>query len=65
MPTGPALRIGTDFLKRVQAAAMQYGIALPDREPACVPIESPVGQRAGLSLRTREQRRMHPFPGLD
>ncbi len=36
--------IGTDFLKRMQAAAAQYGIALPDRELACAPIESPVGQ---------------------
>ncbi|MGX2040002.1 RtcB family protein [Methylocaldum sp. MU1018] len=37
-------QIGTDFLKRMQAAAAQYGIALPDRELACAPIESPVGQ---------------------
>ncbi|WP_434151881.1 RtcB family protein [Methylocaldum gracile subsp. desertum] len=37
-------QIGTDFLKRMQAAAVQYGIALPDRELACAPIESPVGR---------------------
>lgn len=37
-------QIGTDFLKRMQGAAAQYGIALPDRELACAPIESPVGQ---------------------
>ena len=37
-------QIGTDFLKRMQAAAAQYGIALPDRELACAPIDSPVGQ---------------------
>lgn len=37
-------QIGTDFLKRMQTAAVQYGIALPDRELACAPIESPVGQ---------------------
>lgn len=37
-------QIGTDFLKRMQTAAVQYGIALPDRELACAPIESPVGR---------------------
>jgi tRNA-splicing ligase RtcB len=37
-------QIGTDFLKRMQTAATQYGIALPDRELACAPIESPVGR---------------------
>jgi tRNA-splicing ligase RtcB len=37
-------QIGTEFLKRMQAAAAHYGIALPDRELACAPIHSPVGQ---------------------
>jgi tRNA-splicing ligase RtcB len=37
-------QIGTEFLKRMQLAASQYGIVLPDRELACAPIESPVGQ---------------------
>lgn len=38
-------QIGTEFLKRMAKAAQQYGIALPDRELACAPIDSPVGQQ--------------------
>lgn len=38
-------QIGTEFLKTMQTAASQAGIQLPDRELACAPIESPVGQR--------------------
>jgi tRNA-splicing ligase RtcB len=37
-------QIGTDFLKRMAIAAAGYGIALPDRELACAPILSDVGQ---------------------
>jgi tRNA-splicing ligase RtcB len=37
-------QIGTDFLRKMVIAAGQYGITLPDRELACAPIESPVGQ---------------------
>ncbi len=37
-------QIGTDFLKRMVQTAPQYGITLPDRELACSPINSPVGQ---------------------
>ncbi len=37
-------QIGTEFLRRMAMAASQYGIALPDRELACAPIDSPVGQ---------------------
>jgi tRNA-splicing ligase RtcB len=37
-------QIGTEFLKRMAVAAGQYGIELPDRELACAPINSPVGQ---------------------
>jgi tRNA-splicing ligase RtcB (3'-phosphate/5'-hydroxy nucleic acid ligase) len=37
-------QIGTEFLKRMAIAATEYGIALPDRELACAPITSPVGQ---------------------
>lgn len=37
-------QIGTEFLKRMVMAAASYGIALPDRELACAPINSPVGQ---------------------
>ncbi|MDD5036110.1 MAG: RtcB family protein [Methylococcaceae bacterium] len=37
-------QIGTDFLRHMQIAAAQHGIALPDRELACAPLASPVGQ---------------------
>jgi tRNA-splicing ligase RtcB len=37
-------QIGTEFLTRMAAAAPQYGIDLPDRELACAPINSPVGE---------------------
>ncbi|MGE0823789.1 MAG: RtcB family protein [Candidatus Binatia bacterium] len=37
-------QIGTEFLKRMAIAAPQYGIELPDRELACAPITSPIGQ---------------------
>jgi tRNA-splicing ligase RtcB len=37
-------QIGTEFLARMAAAAAQYGIELPDRELACAPIRSPVGE---------------------
>jgi len=48
-------QIGTDFLRRMQVAAADHGIALPDRELACAPIDSVVGQsylgamRAGIN----------------
>ncbi len=38
-------QIGTEFLREMALAASQYGIALPDRELACAPINSPLGQR--------------------
>ena len=37
-------QIGTDFLKRMAIAAASYGITLPDRELACAPIDSEVGE---------------------
>jgi tRNA-splicing ligase RtcB (3'-phosphate/5'-hydroxy nucleic acid ligase) len=37
-------QIGTEFLKRMALAASQYSIVLPDRELACAPINSEVGQ---------------------
>jgi tRNA-splicing ligase RtcB len=37
-------QIGTEFLKKMAVAAAEYGIYLPDRELACAPIESPIGQ---------------------
>jgi tRNA-splicing ligase RtcB len=47
-------QIGTDYLRKMVLAAASFGIELPDRELACVPIESPLGQdylgamRAGI-----------------
>ena len=38
-------QIGTEFLKEMVLTAGQYGIQLPDRELACAPIDSPLGQR--------------------
>ena len=38
-------QIGTEFLKHMTIAAGDYGIRLPDRELACAPINSEVGQR--------------------
>ncbi len=37
-------QIGTEFLKRMVIAAQDHGIALPDRELACAPINSKLGQ---------------------
>ena len=37
-------QIGTEFLTRMVAAATQLGIDLPDRELACAPIASPLGE---------------------
>ena len=48
-------QIGTEFLKQMVIAATSYGIDLPDRELACAPINSAVGQaylgamRAGIN----------------
>ncbi len=48
-------QIGTEFLREMVIAAARYGIALPDRELACAPVNSPVGQaylgamRAGIN----------------
>jgi len=37
-------QVCTDFLAQMGAAMKKYGIALPDRQLACVPIQSPEGQ---------------------
>ncbi|MFO7579095.1 MAG: RtcB family protein [Nitrosomonas halophila] len=37
-------QIGTEFLRKMVTATPQYGITLPDRELACAPINSPLGQ---------------------
>jgi len=48
-------QIGTEFLKKMAITASQFGIELPDRELACAPINSNVGQdylgamRAGIN----------------
>jgi tRNA-splicing ligase RtcB len=38
-------QIGTEFLKAMAMAAHEYGIRLPDRELACAPLQSPLGER--------------------
>jgi len=38
-------QIGTEFLKEMVITAAEVGIELPDRELACAPINSEVGQR--------------------
>jgi tRNA-splicing ligase RtcB len=73
-------QIGSEFLKRMAAAAGSAGIALPDRELACAPINSELGQeylgamRAGINcaLANREilghfSRRVfgHFFPNAE
>lgn len=48
-------QIGTDYLRRMVLAARSHGIELPDRELACAPIDSALGQdylgamRAGIN----------------
>jgi tRNA-splicing ligase RtcB len=37
-------QIGTEFLKKMAMSAPGYGIELPDRELACAPINSPIGE---------------------
>jgi tRNA-splicing ligase RtcB len=37
-------QIGTEFLRRMVAAAPGFGLTLPDRELACAPIHSDLGQ---------------------
>jgi tRNA-splicing ligase RtcB len=38
-------QIGTEFLREMASQAAGYGIELPDRELACAPIRSPLGER--------------------
>ena len=38
-------QIGTDYLREMVLAAADFGLVLPDRELACAPINSPLGQR--------------------
>jgi len=38
-------QVGTDYLREMLLAAPDHGLVLPDRELACAPIESQLGQR--------------------
>ncbi len=38
-------QIGTEYLRDMAIAAAEHGITLPDRELACAPIRSEIGQR--------------------
>jgi tRNA-splicing ligase RtcB len=38
-------QIGTEFMQEMAMAAPEFGIVLPDRELACAPVESDIGQR--------------------
>ena len=38
-------QIGTDYLREMLVSAPDHGIELPDRELACAPIRSELGQR--------------------
>lgn len=38
-------QIGTEFLREMVLQAGRYGIELPDRELACAPIDSPLGDK--------------------
>ncbi len=38
-------QVGTEFLREMAISAQEFGIDLPDRELACAPINSEVGQR--------------------
>jgi len=48
-------QIGTEFLKRMTLEAPQHGLSLPDRELACAPLDSKLGEaylgamRAGIN----------------
>lgn len=42
---GMGHQIGTDYLRTMVIAASQAGIQLPDRELACAPLKSDLGQR--------------------
>jgi tRNA-splicing ligase RtcB len=38
-------QIGTEYLREMAESAKKHGVHLPDRELACAPIRSPVGER--------------------
>ncbi|HWW71169.1 MAG TPA: RtcB family protein [Duganella sp.] len=39
------MEIGTEFLREMAWTAQQHRVTLPDRELACAPIHSELGQR--------------------
>src|SRR5260370_10893818 len=44
-------QVCTDYLAQMGAAMKKYGIELPDRQLACVPIQSPEGQASLAAMR--------------
>jgi tRNA-splicing ligase RtcB len=44
-------QIGTDYLKKMTQTAKMYAIELPERELACAPLASPVGQNYLAAMR--------------
>src|SRR5439155_24102700 len=44
-------QVCTDYLAQMGDAMKRYGIALPDRQLACVPIQSPEGQSYLAAMR--------------
>ncbi|MCC7176370.1 MAG: RtcB family protein [Bryobacterales bacterium] len=44
-------QVCTDYLAQMGAAMKRYGISLPDRQLACVPIQSPEGQAYLAAMR--------------
>lgn len=73
-------QIGTEYLRRMAVAAAEHGIELPDRELACAPIRSDVGQsylgamRAGINCALANRQILthltreafgHVLPGLE
>ncbi len=44
-------QIGTEFLREMGLSAATHGLRLPDRELACAPIESDLGQRYLAAMR--------------
>lgn len=44
-------QVCTDFLQQMGAAMKKYGITLPDRQLACVPVQSEEGQRYLKAMR--------------
>ncbi len=45
-------QIGTEFLRAMALEAPAHGIRLPDRELACAPLASPLGQRYLAAMRS-------------